>query len=187
MSLTPSNMMPLGTTAPDFNLPDAISGDTLSLQQLKSDSATVIMFICNHCPFVKHIQSQLTQLANDYQSKKVQFIAINSNDTTTYPDDSPDNMKLIAEQNNYPFPYLFDETQDVAKAYMAACTPDFYIFDSQLKCVYRGQLDNSRPGNDKAVTGKDIRSALDAIIKGQAVLESQTPSQGCNIKWKATI
>ena len=184
MSLTPSNMMPLGTTAPDFNLPDAVSGKTMSLQKLKSDTATVVMFICNHCPFVVHIQAQLVQLANDYLQQNIQFIAISSNDTTSHPDDSPEHMKRIAEANNYPFPYLYDADQAIAKAYMAACTPDFYIFDSQLSCVYRGQLDSARPGNSVAVTGQDLRNALDAIIAGRAVSQQQKPSQGCNIKWK---
>lgn len=184
MSLTPSNMMPLGTIAPDFSLPDTVSGNILSLNDLKSDTATVIMFICNHCPYVKHVQSQLVQLANDYQNNGIQFIAINSNDITTYPDDSPENMKRVATKYNYPFPYLFDEDQTVAKAYLAACTPDFYVFDKKLACIYRGQLDNSRPGNDQAVTGQDIRNALDAVISGTPITENQRPSQGCNIKWK---
>ncbi len=184
MALTPSNMIPLGTKAPGFNLPDAVSGTEMSLEQLKSDKATVIMFICNHCPYVKHVQRGLVELANDYISKGVAFIAINSNDVANYPDDSPENMKKDAERLGYPFPYLFDESQQIAKAYDAACTPDFYIFDSELNLVYRGQMDDSRPGNGKPVTGEDIRKALDQILSGQSITEDQIPSIGCNIKWK---
>ncbi|NIT12965.1 MAG: redoxin domain-containing protein [Candidatus Dadabacteria bacterium] len=184
MALTPSNMIPLGTKAPDFQLPDAVSGNEMSLDRLKSDKATVIMFICNHCPYVKHIQQGLVELANDYIPKGVSFIAINSNDVANYPDDSPENMKKVAERLGYPFPYLFDESQEIAKAYDAACTPDFYIFDADLKLVYRGQMDDSRPGNGKPVTGADIRKALDQILEGSAISEDQIPSIGCNIKWK---
>ncbi|HSG32595.1 MAG TPA: thioredoxin family protein [Thermodesulfobacteriota bacterium] len=184
MALTPSNMIPLGTTAPDFTLPDAVSGNDMNLEQLKSDKATVIMFICNHCPYVKHVQKGLVELANDYISKGVSFIAINSNDVDNYPDDSPENMKKDAERFGYPFPYLFDESQQIAKAYDASCTPDFYIFDAELKLVYRGQMDDSRPGNGRPVTGKDIRKALDQILEGQSLSPDQIPSIGCNIKWK---
>ena len=184
MALTPSNMIPLGTKAPDFKLLDAVSDSEMSLEQLKSDKATVIMFICNHCPYVKHVQQGLVELANDYVSKGVSFIAINSNDVKNYTEDSPDNMKKVAERLGYPFPYLFDETQEIAKAYDAACTPDFYIFDEGLKLIYRGQMDNSRPGNGKPVTGRDIRKALDQILAGTTVSEDQIPSIGCNIKWK---
>lgn len=184
MATTPSNMMPLGTIAPDFNLLDVVSGKKVTLQSLKAEKATLIMFICNHCPYVKHIQGELIKLANDYQAKGMAFIAINSNDVVNYPDDSPDNMKKVSQDKGYPFPYLYDETQAVAKAYQAACTPDFYLFDNQLKCVYRGQLDDARPKNDIPVTGKDIRAALDAILAGQPVNPDQKPSIGCNIKWK---
>ena len=186
MAATPSTMMPLGTIAPDFTLPDTVTGRTMSLQELKSDQATVIMFICNHCPFVKHVQHGLITLANDYQPRGVSFVAISSNDIEGYPDDAPDKMKEVAEQFSYPFPYLFDESQDVAKAYDAACTPDFYIFDKDLKCVYRGQLDDSRPGNLIPVTGRDIRVALDSMLRGEPVNPDQMPSIGCNIKWKTT-
>ena len=185
MARTPSNMLPLGTLAPDFTLPDTTSGKTVSLNDLKSDKATVIMFICNHCPFVKHVDEQLVALANDYQTKGVSFIAISSNDVENYPQDSPELMKEEAEKLGYPFPYLYDESQGVAKAYDAACTPDFYIFDGDLKCVYRGQLDDSRPGNGKPVTGSDMRAALNEILQGQRVSAPQIPSLGCNIKWKA--
>lgn len=184
MAKTESNMFPLGNQAPDFTLPDVVSGQDKSLQELRSDVATVIFFICNHCPFVKHVQDQLVKLANDYIPKKISFVAINSNDVEQYPEDSPEKMKELAEKRNFPFPYLYDETQEVAKAYNAACTPDFYIFDHELKCVYRGQLDDSRPGLDIPVTGESIRTALDQILAGQPVTVEQKPSIGCNIKWK---
>ena len=185
MAATPSTMMPLGTQAPDFTLANPVTGGMSALADLKSDKATVIMFICNHCPYVKHVQGELVKLANDYQPKGVSFIAINSNDVVNYPDDSPEKMKEIVQQVGYPFPYLFDETQEVAKAYQAACTPDFFVFDKDLKCAYRGQLDDARPKNDTPVTGKDMRAALDAILAGQPVNPEQIPSIGCNIKWKS--
>jgi thiol-disulfide isomerase/thioredoxin len=184
MAAVPSNMLALGTTAPEFALPDAVSGATLSLAALKSDVATVVMFLCNHCPYVKHINKELTRLAEDYQPRGVAFVAISSNDVAAYPDDAPDQMKLVAAEQGYPFPYLYDETQDVAKAYQAACTPDFYIFDGDLKLVYRGQLDDARPRNDVPVTGQDVRAALDALLAGEPVAAEQRPSIGCNIKWK---
>lgn len=184
MVQTPSNMMPLGTVASEFDLLDAVSGQHKKLQELKGDQATLIMFICNHCPFVKHIQYELVKLGHDYPAKGVSIVAICSNDVENYPEDSPDKMKQLAESLGYRFPYLYDETQEVAKSYDAACTPDFYIFDKELKCVYRGQLDDSRPGNNIAVTGADVRNALDAILAGQNVDLSQKPSVGCNIKWK---
>ncbi|MFU8844515.1 MAG: thioredoxin family protein [Bacteroidales bacterium] len=184
MAETPSKMNPLGFTAPDFKLPDVTTGKTCSLGELKSDKATVVMFICNHCPFVKHVNAQLVALANDYIPKGVSFIAISSNDAVNYPEDSPEKMEEVATRLKYPFPYLYDESQEVAKAYDAACTPDFYIFDPLMKCLYRGQLDESRPGNNKPVTGKDLRAALDAILGGQPVSNDQRPSIGCNIKWK---
>lgn len=185
MARTLSNMMPLGTKAPDFTLPDTISGKQLSLDDLKSDKATVIMFICNHCPFVKHVDAGIVSLANDYQPKGVSFIAISSNDVDNYPQDAPDLMKVEAARVGYNFPYLYDYSQEVAKAYDAACTPDFYIFDGELNCAYRGQLDDSRPGNGKPVTGSNMRSALDNILGGQEISIPQIPSMGCNIKWKA--
>jgi peroxiredoxin len=178
-------MLALGTQAPDFNLPDTVSGQTMALNELKSDQATVIMFICNHCPFVKHVNAQLVQLAQDYQPQGVAFVAISANDVENYPEDSPEKMKAYAEELGYPFPYLYDESQDVARAYKAACTPDFYIFDGDLKLVYRGQLDDSRPKSDIPVTGADIRAALNNILAGQPVDANQRPSLGCNIKWKA--
>lgn len=183
--MTPSAMLPLGTTAPDFELLDAISGKNYSLNELKSDKATVIMFICNHCPFVKYVNEQLVQLANDYIPKGVSFIAISSNDVANYPDDSPENMKLTAYKLGYPFTYLYDETQEVAKAYDAVCTPDFFVFDGNLKLAYRGQLDDARPSLDIPVSGKDIRAALDNLLSWKPVDQNQKPSIGCNIKWKS--
>jgi len=181
---TPSNMLPLGTAAPEFNLIDTVSEKMISLNEVKGESATVIMFICNHCPFVIHVNEQLVALANDYKNNGVGFAAISSNDVENYPQDSPELMKKLAEELSYPFPYLYDEAQEIAKAYDAACTPDFYIFDSDLRLVYRGQLDASRPGNDNPVDGKDIRNALNAILSGKEVDHDQIPSMGCNIKWK---
>jgi len=177
-------MLPLGTKAPDFTLWCVVNEQEYSLDDLKSDKATVIMFICNHCPYVKHVQNGLVDLANDYTQKGVSFVAINSNDVDNYAEDSPENMKLVAERIGYTFPYLFDESQEVARAYDAACTPDFYIFDAELSCVYRGQMDDSRPGNGKAVTGEHIRDALDRLLDGESVNQEQLPSIGCNIKWK---
>ena len=179
-----SKMLALGTKAPGFNLPDTVSGRQISLDTYKSDKATVVMFLCNHCPYVKHVNNELVRLANDYLPKGVKFIAISSNDVKKYPEDSPDKMKATAKTLGYPFPYLFDETQEVARTYDAACTPDFYIFDRNLELVYRGQLDNSRPGNDIPVTGSDVRAALDAILAGSSPDPLQKPSLGCSIKWK---
>ena len=183
MSLTPSNMLPLGTPAPDFRLPDTVSRKTVSLSEFKSGVATVVMFICNHCPYVKHVNPELIRVAQDYQAKGVKFIAISSNDAGNYPEDAPDKMKETAQRLGYPFPYLYDETQDVARVYQAACTPDFYVFDGQLKLVYRGRLDGSTPGNEVSLTGQDLRAALDAVLTGKSVNGDQKPSMGCNIKW----
>ncbi|MEB3702805.1 Thioredoxin family protein [Candidatus Bealeia paramacronuclearis] len=185
MSLTPSTMMPLGTTAPSFELLDVISGSFKKFNDLKSQHGTVVMFICNHCPFVKHIQSELFAMAKAYQNKGISFIAINANDVENYPEDSPENMKRLSKELNYELPYLFDETQEVAKAYEAACTPDFFVFDSNLKCVYRGQFDDSRPGNGVPVTGADLKDALEALLHHHPISSRQKPSIGCNIKWKA--
>ena len=185
MVLTFSKMIPLGTKAPDFNLPDTVSGKKISLIQLRSSRAVIIMFICNHCPFVQHIHKKLVELAREYQVKDVQFIAISSNDIENYPEDSPKRMREIAIASNYPFPYLFDETQEVAKSYQAECTPDFYIFNKNLACVYRGRFDNSTPGRPNIpVTGADLRSALDNVLSEKEIDPDQKPSQGCNIKWK---
>lgn len=177
-------MVALTTKAPDFMLPDTISGTPIALKEIKGDVATVIMFICNHCPFVKHINSELVKLANDYGDKGIGFAAISSNDAVNYPDDSPAAMTRVAKQLKYPFPYLYDESQQIAKAYDAACTPDFFIYDKDLRLVYRGQLDDSRPGNEIPVSGNDIRQALDCLISDQPIPELQRPSIGCNIKWK---
>lgn len=184
MALTPSKMLPLGTQAPDFNLPDTISGKMISLQQLKSNIGTVVMFICNHCPYVKHIQTELVNIANKYQAKGIQFVAISSNDVLNYPDDSPDLMQKEAKAHGYAFPYLYDESQSVAKAYQAACTPDFYLFDRDLHCVYRGRFDASTPGNNIPVTGKDLSAAMDSLLQNKPIITDQMPSIGCNIKWK---
>lgn len=184
MVKTVSTMLPLGTHAPQFSLPDVISGNTISLKNDKSSLATVIMFICNHCPYVKHVSEELSTLANDYLPKGVLFLAINSNDIENYPDDSPENMKITAKTQRYPFPYLFDATQEVAKAYQAACTPDFYVFDKNNMLVYRGQLDDSRPGNTIAVDGSSVRMALDCVLSDKPVPNLQKPSIGCNIKWR---
>ena len=184
MALTPSTMLALGTSAPDFSLPDAVSGKTVSLADFDGRKALVVMFICNHCPYVKHVADELAKLGRDYQGKKVGFVAISSNDVDNYPDDSPDNMKAEAQKRGYPFPYLYDEDQSVAKAYDAACTPDFYVFDARQKLVYRGQLDDSRPNSGVPVTGADLRSAIEAVLAGEKPDEKQKPSMGCNIKWK---
>ncbi|MDE1464456.1 thioredoxin family protein [Spartinivicinus poritis] len=184
MALTPSTMMPLGTMAPDFTLPDTVSGKDCSLAELKSSNGLLVTFICNHCPFVIHIIDQYTQLLNEYNEQGIGCVAISANDVVSHPDDHPDKMKLMATKQGFKFPYLYDETQAVAKAYDAACTPDFFLFDSQLTCVYRGQFDDSKPGNNKPVTGKDLRQALTNLVAGQPIAEEQIPSMGCNIKWK---
>lgn len=185
MARTPSNMIALGTKAPDFKLMDTASGKLLSLENLRGKQGTVIMFICNHCPFVIHVNEQLVKIANEYNKKGFSFVAISSNDVVNYPQDGPGKMKVHAKKNNYPFPYLYDETQDVAKAYDAACTPDIYLFDSKLKLVYRGQLDSSRPENGIPVTGEDLRHALDCVLQNKENTRVQKPSIGCNIKWKS--
>lgn len=184
MALTPSSMLPLGTKAPEFCLLDTRTGKELSLDELKSDIATVIMFICNHCPYVIHIRNKLAEIAQEYQKNGVSFIAISSNDIETRPEDGPEYMKKEAELHHYQFPYLYDDTQEIAKAYQAACTPDFYVFDKNLACVYRGRFDDATPGNGQPVTGKDLTDALDAILAGKEVSTDQKPSHGCNIKWR---
>lgn len=185
MAKTLSNMMPLGTIAPSFELPDVVTGKHITLNDIRSDTATVVMFICNHCPFVQLILNKLVQVAKDYQSKGIQFVAISANDISHYPDDSPDKMRDLANKMKFTFPYLYDESQSVAKAYQAACTPDIFVFDQQLACVYRGRFDNATPGNGETVTGIDLTRALDAIIANQTVDQDQHPSVGCNIKWKS--
>lgn len=185
MARTESNMLPLGTQAPDFTLPDTLSSKNLSLQEIRGDKGTVIMFICNHCPFVKHVNEELVRIANDYRVTGFGFAAISSNDVENYPQDGPELMYENARKHKFPFPYLYDETQEVAKAYDAACTPDFYVFNDRLELVYRGQLDNSRPANGIPVNGRDLREALDNILNNHPQRENQLPSIGCNIKWKA--
>jgi peroxiredoxin len=176
-------MLPLGTFAPDFRLPDT-NDRMVSLSEFRGAPATLVLFICNHCPYVKHIRGELARIGREYQDRGVAIVAISSNDSQKYPADGPEKMKEEAQQGGYTFPYLFDESQAVAKAYRAACTPDIYLFDREMKLVYRGQLDGSRPKNNVPVTGGDLRAALDAVLLGKAVSAEQVPSMGCNIKWK---
>jgi peroxiredoxin len=178
-----STMLPLGTRAPDFRLPDT-AGKTVTLADLKNAPALLVIFMCNHCPFVKHIRAGLAQLAHDYQPRGLAVVGISSNDVMNYPLDSPAKMAEEARAAGYIFPYLYDETQEVARAYRAACTPDIYLFDQDQRLVYRGQFDDSRPGNGIPVTGKDLRAAIDAVLTGKPAAANQKPSIGCNIKWK---
>ena len=187
MALTPSTMLPLGTSAPAFSLPDAASGKTVSIGDFKNAPALLVMFICNHCPYVKHVRSGLAQLVRDYQPKGVAAVGISSNDVESYPDDSPEKMAVEAREAGYTFPYLYDKSQAVARSYQAACTPDIFLFDREKRLVYRGQLDDSRPGNGIPVTGKDLRAALDAVLSGKPVPAEQKPSIGCTIKRKPGI
>ncbi len=184
MSATASTMLPLSTRAADFRLPDT-RGKMVSLSDFDDDEALVVVFMCNHCPFVKHVIDDFVDLAKEYRSRGAAFVAISSNDAATYPDDRPELMARLAKQKGFTFPYLYDETQQVAKAYHAACTPDFYVFDKDRELVYRGQMDDSRPGNGVPVTGEDLRAALDAVLEGEPVPGEQRPSMGCNIKWKS--
>lgn len=184
MVLTPSNMLPLGTDASDFTLADTISGKIISLKDFHGCKGLLVMFISRHCPFVQHIKAELANIGHDYCDKNLGIVAIASNDIINYPDDSPTNLKLMAEEEGFNFPICYDETQAVAKAYQAACTPDFYLFDEDLKLVYRGQLDDSRPSLNIPVTGKDLRTAIEALLKNQPINIEQKPSVGCNIKWK---
>ncbi len=187
MAATNSSMMPLGTTAPDFNLPDTVTGSLFTLQNLKGERGTVVMFICNHCPYVLNIKQQLIDIAIKYKQQGINIIAISSNDIENYPQDAPDKMKqLMAEWGNPFAAYLYDESQDTAKAYQAACTPDIYVFGADLACIYRGRPDGATPKNDVPLTGKDLRNALDNLLAGQPASQEQIPSIGCNIKWKAT-
>ncbi|MBK8606531.1 MAG: thioredoxin family protein [Chitinophagaceae bacterium] len=184
MARTYSEMIALGTAIPAFSLPDTVSEKMISIDTIKGEYGTLILFICNHCPFVVHVNDELVKLANDYKEKGIGFIAISANDIVKHPDDAPEKMKAIAIESAYPFPYCYDETQEVAKAFGAACTPDFFIYDANNLLVYRGQLDDSRPGNGIPVTGTDIRKALDNLISNEPVSKEQRPSIGCNIKWK---
>ena len=184
MAETPSTMLPLGTSMPHFSLPDAVSGAEVSDEDLADHPAVLVMFICNHCPFVKHVMAEIGRVAADYGERGVGIVAINSNDVARYPQDGPDRMRELARREGWDFPFLLDETQAVAQAFQAACTPDFFVFDGDRKLVYRGQLDASRPGNDVPVTGYDLRAALDAALEGRAAPDVQVPSVGCNIKWR---
>ncbi len=183
MAVTPSTRLELGTTAPDFHLGDAVSGKVLSLADFKDAPALVVAFVCNHCPYVKHLGKSLAAFGRDVQAKGVAMVGISSNDVSTHPQDGPEKMAQEAREVGYTFPYLYDETQDVAKAYRAACTPDFYVFDGERRLVYRGQFDDSRPGNKLPITGADLRDAVDAVLEGREISADQKPSMGCNIKW----
>ena len=184
MARTPTTNIPLGFKAPPFNLPDVISNKEVELNNLITENGLVVMFICNHCPFVVHVIEQIVSLANDYLGNKIGFVAVSSNDIINYPDDSPDKMKEFAQKYKFPFPYLYDESQEVAKAHDAACTPDFSVFDQNLNCIYRGQLDDARPGNNEPNNGKDLRLVLDCLLQNKKLDFDQKPSLGCNIKWK---
>lgn len=185
MALTPSTMLELGTPAPDFQLPDVVSGRTISLQTFAGKKALLVMFICRHCPYVQHVQQELSRLGRDYARKDIGIVAISANDAENYPEDSPANLKAMAQQLKFNFPYCYDASQATAKAYKAACTPDFFLFAGDCRLVYRGQLDDSRPGNNKPVTGEHLRAAIDAVLEDQPVTVAQRPSLGCNIKWKS--
>ena len=180
---TPSTMVPLGTPAPSFSLPDT-AGKVVSLDVYKGSPALLVVFLCNHCPFVKHVLPQFVELAREYQQRGAGIVGINSNDVSHYPDDAPEKMAELSKAMDFPFPYLYDESQQVARSYGAACTPDFYLFDKDGRLVYRGQMDDSRPGNGRPVNGADLRAAMDAVLAGQPVSDDQKPSIGCNIKWK---
>ena len=185
MTRTPSTMVDLGTPAPPFSLPDVVTGRTITLDTFKDAPALLVMFICRHCPFVKHLQHELARIGADYEGRGVGIVAISSNDAAEFQEDSPHSLKTMAVQLGYTFPFCYDESQAVAKAYAAACTPDFFVFNRARQLVYRGQLDDSRPGNRTPVTGSDLRAALDAVLAGIPVSGTQKPSLGCNIKWKA--
>src|SRR5207244_4325032 len=184
MARTPSSMIELGTTAPDFRLPDVVTGKRVSRGDAAGPKGMLAMFICRHCPFVKHVQDELATLGRDYAQSGIGIVAISANDESGFPEDSPANLAKMSRELGFTFPYLYDEAQDVARAYDAQCTPDFFLYDSQRTLVYRGQLDDSRPGNGVPVTGRDLRAALDALIAGQPIPKEQRPSIGCNIKWK---
>lgn len=184
MAVTPSTMLPLGTKAPDFSLPDVVSGEIVSLSDFDNKKALLVMFICRHCPYVQHVKNELAKIGKDYEGKNIGVVAISSNDPSAYPEDAPESLAEMAKELNLNFPYLFDETQEVAKSYTAACTPDLFLFDKERELVYRGQLDDSRPGNNISVTGKDLRAAIDAVLADKEVDPNQRPSSGCNIKWK---
>ncbi len=184
MVLTPSTMLDLGTTAPEFELPDVVSGESISLGSFEGKSALLVMFICKHCPYVIHVQDELARIGRDYGGRDVGVVAISSNDAENYPDDAPDQLRSMAQDLGFAFPFCYDESQQTAKDYTAACTPDFFLFDARQRLVYRGQLDDGRPGNDRPVNGKDLRAALGQVLAGDEPDPDQKPSIGCNIKWK---
>lgn len=184
MARTESTMLPLGTKAPAFNLPDAVSGNSISLATFADTKALLVMFICRHCPFVKHIQAELAAIGKDYADRELGIVAISANDAENYPDDAPDKLQIMGKELDFKFPLCYDESQETAKAYTAACTPDFFLFDRDRALIYRGQLDDSRPGNSTPVTGKDLREAIEAVLSDRPVGSNQKPSIGCNIKWK---
>ncbi len=184
MSLASSTMMPLGTIAPDFSLENVVTNETISLDDFKDKKALLVMFICRHCPYVKHFEKEIAKISKDYKDSDLGIVGISSNDANYYPEDAPSSLKEMATKLGFAFPYLYDETQDVAKLYTAVCTPDLFLFDKELKLVYRGQIDDSRPGNQNPVTGRDIRLAIDAVLLDQEVGPDQKPSTGCSIKWK---
>ena len=184
MARTASTMKELGTKAPDFHLPDVVSGQIISPAVFASKKALLVMFICRHCPFVEHVKEELARIGADYGEKDVGIVAISANDATQYPDDAPERLKEMAEETGFRFPLCYDESQATAKAYGAACTPDFFLFDSNRTLVYRGQLDDSRPGNDRPIDGRDLRSAIDALLSDNPISPDKKPSIGCNIKWK---
>ncbi len=184
MVKTASTMLSLGTAAPEFQLPDVVSGETISLATFKDSKALLVMFICQHCPFVKHVQVELAKIGQDYQEQALGIVAISANDVANYPDDSPEKLKQMAEELNFNFPVCYDASQEVSKSYTAACTPDFFLFNGAGKLAYRGQLDDSRPSNGIPVTGKDLRQAIDAVLQNNKLEFEQKPSIGCNIKWK---
>ncbi|MBW4644087.1 MAG: thioredoxin family protein [Goleter apudmare HA4340-LM2] len=185
MALTASTMLPLGTQAPDFHLPEVVSGETISLSNFADKKALLVMFICRHCPFVKHVQEQLALLGKNYYDSDLGIVAISANDAQNYPDDAPESLQVMVKELGFKFPLCYDETQETAKAYTAACTPDFFVFNHGRKLVYRGQLDDSRPSNGKPVTGADLRAAIEAVLADKPMIDEQKPSVGCNIKWKS--
>lgn len=184
MAAVPSTMLPLGTKLPEFELVNAVDGKTVSSRDAMGEKGLLVMFICNHCPFVRHVLPEIGRVARDYQPRGIGVVAINSNDVEAYPQDGPPEMKALAEREGWTFPFLLDETQEVARAFQAACTPEFYLFDAEGSLVYRGQLDDARPGSPAPVTGRDLRNAIDALLAGEPIPEDQKPSLGCNIKWK---
>ena len=184
MTLTPSTMLPLDTPAPPWRLPEVVTGKTISLETFKDKQALLVMFICRHCPYVQHVKDELSRIGLDYRDTNLGIVAISANDTDQFPDDAPDSLKSFVQEQQYAFPLCFDATQEVAKAYTASCTPDFFLFNTKRELVYRGQLDDSRPGNNISVTGRDLRAAIKAVLADQPIPKNQKPSIGCNIKWK---